>query len=394
MGELEKCQICGELIPLFAAPLSDTAVIKGKCQKCHPKEVDVLYVPKPDSDDNDHSREESGSGNKAKTDDREKLTKGNIRKVESGDRIEFRDDDGCIRVLKVTNHAKPQRAVEGRVERNGKSVRDAFGYKKLLKNGQILFKYPELRANWENRLDMPFDYPTSDSENEKTLQEAVKRGYIDCINFISTSMEKVSNLITQALELSASYLLQAAGCILDVAIAPWKTFYFATWKHGALKEKLTNGEITQRQYESECNEYRKYFGKTAVTVGCAAGGLAAYGIGKLLMASAEKVVIEQLTIVWLSKGLTHIQVGKLVITTLKIIRAKSAVEALTWLCTMFPKLRSVVAIVGGAQTFLTIGAISLIVAGGLTGYYINSKCINKKPIEQLASKISTEKKNY
>ena len=393
MSEVEKCEKCGEPIRSFQVPISNTAVLKGKCEKCHPKEADVHYVPEPDSGNNDQFREARESENQVERDDRENLTRDNIRKVESGDRIQFRDDDGSIRVLKVTNHAKRQTTVEGRVKRNGKSVRVAFGYKKLLRNGQILFKYSELRANWENRPEMPFDYPASDSENEKTLLEAVKRGYLDCINFISTSMEKVSNRITQAMEFSASFLLQAAGFVRNVAIAPWKKFYFATWKHGALKEKRTNGEITQLQYESECNENRKYFGKTAVIVGCAAGGLAACGIGKLLMASVEKIVIEQLTIVWLNMGCTQIQISKLVITTVEIIKAKSAVEALTWLCSMFPMLGSVVAFVGGPHIFLAIGAIALIAAGGLIGYYIHSKYINKKAIEEWGHKISAEKKD-
>ena len=399
MGELEKCPKCGEPIPLFAAPLGDTAVIKGKCQKCHPNEVDVFHVPNPESNDNDQLRQTPESENQVETDDREKLTRGNIRKVESGDRIEFRDDDGCIRVLKVTNHVKSQGKVTGWVKKNGNSEKVYFDYNQLLdKNGQVLFEYPDMREHWENRFDMPIDYQVSDSDNEKTFLEAVKRGYIQIVNFISTTMEEVSKLLTKTTEFC---LAQAAGFVRDVTIAAWKTFFYVTWKHRTLKEKLTNGEITRGQYEAECNEYRKYFGKTAMIVVCARP--AAYGVRKLLMTYVPQVVMEELEYIWTQMGLPLVQIRNLSMKAMsiihkqliclfkKVITARSPpVQALTWLCTIFPNLGSFVAFVGGPETFLAIGAISLIAAGGLILYYTNRKFINKTAIKQLSSEISAE----
>ena len=391
MSDIVNCKSCGR--ELATVPVNEASAAEDGCQNCSPGIVNVFYVPIPSrSGEEIGSANEQSSGRNSTTKDAEKLTRNNVKKIDCNDEIQLTKSDGSSRNLFVTKHDKRQERIDTRDlnERQNNQI-ELWTYQEIFRaNGHVLFKVPEQRENWDCRADIPCDFPMSDSKNEKNLLECCKRDYKTTIKFIRAPMEVVSEKLTRAMEMAATTLAKGLVIPPKIVASPFITMFYLARGHDALKEKLASGIITEKEYEEQCEWYRNYCGKAAIVTGCVVGGMVAMGVKWYLSNLVLPKLLVQLEIIWITKTPGCTQIGIYIEQTIVYFRSQTAVKGLQILAKTYPRLGQLVAFVGGPEIFLAIGAIALVVGGGLLGWYLHKKFTNKKALADLADHIKAE----
>ena len=402
MSQIDRCGNCDQ--ELTTIPISERSVAVDGCQNCSQGVVNVYYSPIPNRsadyhfqwyEEPDTTNGESSSQNSI-TVDAEKLTQNNVKKIDCNDKIRLKGSDGSEMEILVTRHNKQQEKIKGRKMNGGQNNAITLTYRKIFqRDGHVLFEFPEQREAWDSRADIPWDFPMSDSKNEKNFLECGKRGYIKTINFIKSSMEVISRILTGAVGKAAGILAKGLVIPAKVGASPFITMFYVGWGHDALKEKLASGIITEEEYVKQCEWYREYCGKAAFVAGCTVGGMAAMGVKWYLSNYVLPILLEELKMVWIAMTPCGAQIGIYIEQTILYIQAQSAVEGLQMLAMVYPRLGQLIALVGGPEIFLAVGAITLIFGGGLLGWYLHKKFTNGKALAKIAAEIKAEadKKN-
>ena len=391
MSDIGNCKGCGQ--ELATVPVNEASVAEDGCQNCSPGIVNVFYVPIPSrSGEEIGSTNEQSSGRNSTTKDAEKLTQNSVKKIDCKDEIQLTKSDGSSRNLFVTKHDKRQEIIYTRdLNDRANNEIELWTYPEIFQaNGHVLFEFPEQREDWDCRPDIPCDFPRSDSKNEKNFLELLKRKYIKTIYFIKSSMEVVSQKLTRAVGMAAATLAKGLVIPAKVVASPFITMFYLAWGHDALKEKLASGIITENEYEEQSEWYRSYCAKAAVVTGCAVGGIVAMGITWYLSNRIVPILLEELKKEWIAKTPDYTKICTYTKKTFLYFQAQTPVEALQILAKTYPRLGQLVAFVGGPEMFLAIGAIALVVGGGLLGWYLHKKFTNKKALADLADHIKVE----
>ena len=386
MSQIDRCGNCGQ--ELTTIPISERSVAVDGCQNCSQGVVNVYYSPIPNRNADYHQ-------NPIAVDD-EKLTQYNVKKIDCNDKIRLKRSDGSSMEILVTRHNKQQERIQGRELNGGQNNAIKLTYRKIFqRDGHVFFEFPEQHEAWDSRADIPWDFPMSDSKNEKNFLELYRRGYIKTINFIKSSMEVISQKLTGAVGRAVGILAKGLVIPAKVGASPFITMFYVGWGHDALKEKLASGIITEEEYVKQCEWYREYCGKAAFVGGCAVGGMAAMGVKWYLSNYVLPILLEELKMVWIAMTPCGAQIGIYIEQTILYIQAQSAVEGLQMLAMVYPRLGQLIALVGGPEIFLTVGAITLVVSGGLLGWYLHKKFTNGKALAKIAAEIKAEadKKN-
>ena len=338
----------------FHLQLNANAVAVQGCPRCRPTHMDVFYVPDQQvappayEDIADHQLPENvprrrrpanngnGSGTHPET---QTLNLDNISRVTRGDRVELKFNGTWIR-YEVIDHAIMQRTVEMSPEGPElDSGRRPFNYAQLIeREARIIFRFQRDRDLWEQRIEVPQDFPREDSSNWKLFMETIRLCYVESVSSLKATPGYISNLVKKSLEMGAQLLKKSADLLKDTAL--FQSIVYFGWKRREIDDRLNAGEIMEEEHRELVEHYKIAVRRTAGMGGALVGAVGAVGIRAALMAYY---------------GVT------------------SAVAAVEVMCTSSPALAALVAAIGGPTAFVAIGGLALVVGAGCAGVYLHNK---------------------
>ena len=262
----------------------------------------------------------------------------NISRVTRGDRVELKFNGTWTR-YEVINHAIMQRTIEMSLEGpKSDNGRRPFNYAQLIgREARIVFRCQQDFDLWEERMEVPQNFPREDSSNWKLFMETIRLCYVESVGFLKATPGFVSNLVQKSLEMGVELLKKSADQLKDTAVAPLESLLYFGWKRQEIDDRFRNGEITEEERRERINYYKRAVWRTGgmglamgVAGGIRAGLMSYYGVA-------------------------------------------SAVAAVEAMCTSSPALAAVVAAAGGPTAFVAVGGLVLVVGGGFAGVYLHNK---------------------